>query len=345
MPTGVELGSASSPTSEVMAMPSTGRRPSETGSPASMPTTALATEPPDRLRSALHVLGSVVAPTSLLTALLIFFGRQHARHFFDYFGIDLSLLELTTQDYLIRSTDALFVPLTVGLSIALVLVWLNARLSAQIFDGPRATKHLLKASVGTAVVGLFLFAAGTVRVVFGFPASFSLAFPLSLGSGTLLLLYAAGLYRRAQPSHALREYLSTVALFEATGAFFLVGLSLFWAAGNYSAAVGEVRASQFAEEFTATLPRSVVYSTDRLHLDAVGVREVLCGEPGSEQSFRYDGMRLMLRSGGQYFFLPDAWSPAGGAAIVIPEGGNIRLQFAMPPKAATSQVSERNVGC
>ena len=36
-------------------------------------------------------------------------------------------------------------------------------------------------------------------------------------------------------------------------------------------------------------------------------------------------LRLMLRSGGHYFFLPDVWSPTAGVAIVIPEGDAVRL--------------------
>ena len=309
------------------------------------PATAPPTESTDRLRSALHVLGSVIAPTSLITALLIFFGRQHARHFFDYFGIDLSLLGLTTQDYLLRSIDALFVPLAAALSVALVVQWLHARFTAQFFSGPDGTKHLQQTTMVTAVIGLLLFVAGMVRIVFGFPPSFSLIFPLSLGSGTLLLLYASRLYRRAHRSLAVREGLNTVALFEATGAFFLVGLSLFWAAGNYSAAVGTSRASQFAQEFTTTLPRAILHSKEVLHLQAAGVHQTQCAGVASEPSFRYDGLRLMLRSGGQYFFLPDNWSTSDGVAIVIPEGDGMRIQLSMPPSAAPSLPRAEDADC
>jgi hypothetical protein len=286
-----------------------------------------------------------VAPTSLLTAVLIFFGRQHARNFFDYFGIDLTLLGLTTQDYLLRSIDALFVPLAVALSVTLVLQWLHARLVAQFFGGPDAGARIRQTATATAAVGLLLFAAGMVRVVFGFPSSYSLAFPLSLGSGTVLLLYAARLYRRSHPSSAVRQSLGTVALFEATGVFFLVGLSLFWAAGNYSAAVGRSRASQFAATFTTELPRAVLYSEERLHLRGAGVREVRCASDDAGTSFRYDGLRLMLRSGGQYVFLPDAWSPADGVALVIPEGEAVRLHLLVPPRAGGSSLTEDDAGC
>lgn len=314
-------------------MTSTGERPVEaptTGESASA--TEPPREPPDRLRSALHVLGSVVAPTSLLTAVLIFFGRQHARHFFDYFGIDLTLLGLTTQDYLLRSIDALFVPLTVGLSVALLMQWLHARWTAAFFTGPEATDHLRRAAVVTGIAGLMLFLLGMVRIVFGFPNSFSLAFPISLGLGTSLLLYAARLYRRAHPSPAVRQSLGTVALFEATGAFLLIGISLFWAAGNYSAAVGQSRAEEVGQSFRAMLPRAVVYSKDRLPLQSAGLDETGCAEGDPEGSFRYEGLRLMLRSGGHYFFLPDVWSPTDGVAMVIPEGDAVRLQL-MPPGA------------
>ncbi len=308
--------------------------PSEPQTPAASAAPSDAVEPPDRLRSALHVLGSVVAPTSLVTALLIYFGRQHARYLFGYFGVDLSLLGLTTQDYLVRSIDGFFVPVVVGLSAALVAQWLHARFSAQFFDGPDAREHLRRGAVVTGVVGLALFAVGMVRIVFGTPHSDSLVFPLSLGAGTLLILYASRLYRRAHPSRVVRQNLGGVALFEATGAFFLVGISLFWAVGNYSAGVGESRAIQISRTFTTTFPRATVYSRQPLHLRAAGVLETVCAPAGADPSFRYDGLRLLLRSGGHYFLLPDAWSPANGVAIVIRESDAVQLQFTMPAYAA-----------
>src|SRR3712207_2777614 len=59
----------------------------------------------EHLPRALRAIGSVVAPASLITALLFYFGVQHAHWYFHYFGINHTVMGLTTQDYLIRSAD------------------------------------------------------------------------------------------------------------------------------------------------------------------------------------------------------------------------------------------------
>jgi hypothetical protein len=113
--------------------------------------------------------------------------------------------------------------------------------------------------------------------------------------------------------------------------FVLVGLSLFWAASDYSAAVGRSRARQFVAELP-TYPDAVVYSNRSLSLHAPGVRELRCRDPEAAYRFRYDGLKLMLQAGDQYLFLPAAWSPRNGVAILVPRSDSLRLEF-LPPSA------------
>ena len=54
---------------------------------------------------------SVVAPLSLLTALMFYFGYAWARAQYDYFGIDVDTIGLSTQDYVMRSPAPLLTPL------------------------------------------------------------------------------------------------------------------------------------------------------------------------------------------------------------------------------------------
>ncbi len=287
-------------------------------------------EAPERLQAVVRVVGSVVAPTTLLTALLFYFGWAHAYWFFRYFGVDISLLGLTTQDYVMRSVDALLVPLTVALTVGLLALWAHLRLTAGLAAGPEWRRRLGVVGNALGICGLALMLVGLARVI-GLTRSFSLIYPLSLTAGTLLVLYASRLHRRRAGRGAPRVLAST-ALAEATAAFVLVGLSLFWAATNYAATVGETRARQFERELK-TSPAAVVYSKEDLRLDAPGVRKTVCDEPEGGYRFRYEGLRLMLRSAGQYFFLPESWSPADGIAIVVPEGDTVRLQFTVSANA------------
>ena len=75
--------------------------------------------PSPSARSALELAGLVVAPTTLVTALAFYFGWVLTNSRASYFGIDASALGFSTQDYLLRSADALFVPLGTALVLAL----------------------------------------------------------------------------------------------------------------------------------------------------------------------------------------------------------------------------------
>jgi hypothetical protein len=55
--------------------------------------------------------------------------------------------------------------------------------------------------------------------------------------------------------------------------------------------------------------------------------ELICGPREAAYRFRYEGLKLLLRAQDHYFFLPEAWSPSQGAAIVIPQSDAVRLEF------------------
>ena len=45
-------------------------------------------------------LATFAGSTTVLTAILFYFGWSRAYYFYDYLGVDSSLLNLTTRDYL-----------------------------------------------------------------------------------------------------------------------------------------------------------------------------------------------------------------------------------------------------
>src|SRR5215207_4454572 len=55
--------------------------------------------------------GSIIAPATLITTLLFYFGYVSSRAQYDYFGVDVDTIGLTTQDYVVRSPQPLLVPL------------------------------------------------------------------------------------------------------------------------------------------------------------------------------------------------------------------------------------------
>jgi hypothetical protein len=147
---------------------------------------------PESPSKALRVLGSVLAPTTVLTGLLFFFGRQHANWLLDYFGVPLSTTGLTAQDYLVRSADGLFAPIAVVLAAVLTLLWLYRFLRARLGDA--AWERLLRlatpVAVGCGLAGFAVAAVGVVR-----PEAFASSYSVpgaGLSLGVLFLAPARG---------------------------------------------------------------------------------------------------------------------------------------------------------
>jgi hypothetical protein len=273
-----------------------------------------------------RLLGTVVAPTTLLTSLLFYFGWSHAYYFYDYFGVNSTLLGLTTRDYVQRAVDGLFLPMMVVAGVGLLALWAHSLLRARLDEGPH--RRLLRLVAAIAAVGLVLAVGGFWSV---FVATrlrrylYGTAAPLSLALGVLLLVYAVQVWRsvaggRRVPGPAWGRVAEWAAV------FVLVGLSLFWAANNYSVAVGRQRAYQMVLDLPRE-PGVVLFSERSLSLAAPGVREVRCKDPQAGYRFRYDGLRLLPQSGDQYMLLPATWSRRNGVTILIPRNDSLRLEL------------------
>jgi hypothetical protein len=281
-----------------------------------------------------RLLGTVVAPTTLLTSLLFYFGWAHAYYFYDYFGINSTLLGLTTRDYVQRAADGLFIPMMVVACAGLLALWAHSLLRARLAEGPHP--WLLRLVIGIAAVGLVLTVGGFWSIFAATPLRrrlYGTAAPLSLALGVLLVVYAVhqwrslGVGRRTAgpPWGRVAEW---------GAVFVLVGLSLFWAAGNYSVAVGRQRAREMVLELPGE-PGVVLFSERSLSLIAPGVREVRCRDPQAGYRFRYDGLKLLPQSGDQYLLLPATWSRRNGVAILIPRNDSLRLELIPASARAT----------
>ncbi|MET9213052.1 MULTISPECIES: hypothetical protein [unclassified Nocardia] len=275
------------------------------------------------------MIRNFAAPTTLVTALLFFFGWSHAYWFFDYFGVNSTTIGLTTQDYLMRSQDSLFIPLAAG--ACLFLVYLLGRRVFQEFVVPRmsaAQRRLLV--LATLVVGSVLVVAGLVSIVVSSPLRSIVGAPgLCLVGGVVLVVAAVRVRRNDQGGGEPAADVLTAGEWGAV--FVLVGVGLFWAVADYSAAVGTGRAIEQVEQF-AHQPSVSVYADKRLGLAAPGVTELTCPASDAAYPFRYDGLKLVLQSGNQYLLLPESWNRDGGVAFLLPRSDANRIDF-FPPGA------------
>jgi hypothetical protein len=303
-------------------------RQTRTGAPAAESTDDDLTT---ALPKVLKVFSTVVAPTTLLTALLLYFGRMHATGLFRFLGVQYTVLDLSAQDYLVRSADGMIPPLVVVAGVTVIALWAHQALARTVAQDVR--RRLVRALTPVvAVTGLVLVGlavADTIRNGDVF-RSFPEARGLGLAIGTLLLAYAARLVRSVVATtpggRGPRSPGAAATMTEWAAVFVLVSVGLFWAVGTYAVGVGESRGRQLAAA-PPDLYAVTLYSEKSLSLAAPGVTATPCQDPDAAYRLRYDGLRMVVQSGGQYLLLPSGWTQENGAALLITRGSGTRLEF------------------
>jgi hypothetical protein len=285
----------------------------------------------DALPRLFKVFGGIVAPTSLLTGLLFYFGRSRAAGYYRFFHVNSTVLDLSTNDYLFSGVDGLFVPIAVTCLLALLFLWANRLLLTRV--PPAARRRTLRVLVpvsglaGVVLVGLAFADLLTEGGLFG---SNSATGGLCLAIGVILLVYAVRLVRLSPPrSPEPVPRRAATGLAEWAATFLLVSIGLFWAADAYAFGVGTGGAITLYRALP-TVPEAIVYSEQSLSLAVPGVTEVRCSDPDAEYRFRYDGLRLVRQAGNQYLLLPETWDRTTGAAVLLPRSNSIRLEFRAP---------------
>lgn len=129
-------------------------------------------------RGALELIGLVVAPTTLLTALAFYFGWTLINARARYFGIDPSTLGFSTSDYVLRSADALFVPVAVLAATGLAALTIHTAVRSRL-SHPRFRRIAVPVAWGVAALGVALLAVGAVGIFETLPNTHYLLAPLS----------------------------------------------------------------------------------------------------------------------------------------------------------------------
>lgn len=88
----------------------------------------------------LAIVGSIVAPSVLITGLLYYFGWIRARFALVYFGIDTNLIEYSTSDYVLRSVNIVFESSIRIAFIALILLVFHQLVVLRALDMPAESR-------------------------------------------------------------------------------------------------------------------------------------------------------------------------------------------------------------
>jgi hypothetical protein len=270
-----------------------------------------------------RVVGEIAAPATVVAALGFYIGTVRQATFAGYFGLDVSVLGLSTRDYALRSTDAL-VPFLLGVSLLVLLLVLLWSLAGSVLHQRPEFRHA--AVWGALALGTAGILAGVWRFERPVPLEGAyLVGPLSLGLGALLV--AGAIHEFAATTHVGGRHLQRHVAVAATAAtLVLVLLALFWAANDVARAQGGERAVELAGGL-GVLPEVVLHSDAPLYLTASGVEvETLSTDDGGHH-YRYLGLRLLVRGGDKFFLVPASWTRETGAVVVVDDDHRVRLEF------------------
>ena len=268
------------------------------------------------------VIAAIGPPITILTALLYYFGWTRTSAQASAMGLDVSLFGYSPQDYIIRSVNALYTPLVGALVASLLWLVIDRWLAALIKRAGKDGAWVARFTIIPIGIGI-LVAVGTLvfLIVEGRAVLFT---PYLIAAGVLLAAWGVRLHRKIVAADGQTISIEQRAT-ETTLVLALVTLLLFW--GSADVAQGLGRRLALTYEGTVTeLPRSAVYSSERLAIGVPNVHEEQIGTPESPE-YRYTGLRLLVLSGGRFFFLHDGWNLATGTVIILPDDNKVRMEF------------------
>jgi hypothetical protein len=295
-----------------------------------------------RIEQYISSAASVVAPLSLLTALMFYFGYASARAQYDYFGIDVDTIGLSTQDYVMRSPAPLLTPLLtfvlLGVAVASLHESLRRRIQAaraaaegtdptsperrRLRRWGRRARALTTAGWATLLVGVGLLLAYTYLAPrWGY---YPLVTPLVMAVGAGLALYGRRVARLLGKGQRFRPVVLLLAL--------ALAVNVFWATATFAEWSGRGTAMELANHLER-LPSVILDTTEQLHLTSPGIKETILqtdqGAPADGQTYfyRYRGLRLLIQGSDHLFLVPGGTWSASNSTLVVPLDGSVRMQF------------------
>jgi hypothetical protein len=266
-------------------------------------------------------LSSFVAPLTLVTALL------------RYFGIDVDIIGLSSQEFVMRSPGALFIPVMVLTLLAAAAIIGHRMLRRWLLAQERPVQRRVVGVIAWTGIG-FVLAGLALAFLVPFLSGWSwgqLLTPLFLAIGAGLAAYAASSVRALDSTSGGRSVVVLLVLVMLAGTF--------WATATIAQWWGLGQARSLAADLS-TLPAVVLDTQERLYpgndaitFQKLGDEASVDETSGSSATFgyRYFGLRLLAQGGGRLYLVPDQWS-ADASTLVVPFS-DVRVRFRFIPDA------------
>jgi hypothetical protein len=277
--------------------------------------TATNSQPSTALTAAGQVL-KLLAPISVLTGLLVYFGWVHTAAEARSWGIEASFFDLSTSDYVLRSTNAALVPLAdaLGLGIAVGVLW--RVLGRWVRRRPLTTRRRILAAT---------FAVSGILVVWSIHALPAARRDASTSASVVLMVGAVLL----------------AAAFDCTGiegrarlvmaALGLVVVGAFTYVTVYAGRTGAERAEQYNRE-VGHLAHLTIFSDHPLDLpETQGIRQAVLLHPARGPTYRYDCVDLLVRIADMLLVVPSHYAIDGRRqAIYTIDAHSVHVSFTGP---------------
>jgi hypothetical protein len=269
--------------------------------------------------NALRLVAAIGSPIALVTSLLFYFGWVRASVQARTLGYDTAILDWSIQDYILRSILVLFLPLMVLLVLMLLLLGLHRRLVVPMVESPRLGGVSTWLPRGLRASWIFWALAAIAVLLLDAPLS-GAALPLGFTFALLCAMYGDVLERRI--TGKARTSATAKALI-----LVLLAFSVFWDVERLARVMGEGYAEQIIAD-PRQLLSVTIYSPKSLEIRASGVVETKLGGAESAYRYRYDGLRLVQRSGDRYLLMGELWDSHSSRIIVVRDTDAIRMEFA-----------------
>ncbi|SEK19391.1 hypothetical protein [Rhodococcus maanshanensis] len=268
------------------------------------------------------VVGAVLAPTTLVTALCYYFGYVYTRKELAFFGVDCDALGLTSTDYVRGSVTVLYAPLLLLLVGWFAAVWIGEYAGRSIRTGQRP--HFVRNVARTALaVGAALILTGIAGVwAAGYTAHLTViswAFsPIALGLGGLLTIAGYWVLVASRAEQTSDKPTPTARVSQVLAISVMV-LALFSLMHSFASWLGNSDAQAIANGLWAKESVVTVVRDERLDVPRNLVAETLVeAQPGQPPAFRYQCFRTLVARSDLWVLVPAKWSSTNGYAVIVP---------------------------
>jgi len=269
----------------------------------------------DERASAREWLGTLASTIGILVALLYYFGWVRTTVQMHDLGSDPGVLDLSTQDYVLKSVNVLFVPAVILGVACLAAVREHERVVRLLRRRPSLAVALTRPNQFWRIVTIAL--ALTV-ILIAAPFTRQVAVPLSLTLALATWLYVERLRRRLlrRPAAPRRTLVVVLAV---------LLLATIWLTERLARTAGHLYAEDLLAN-PAQLPAVTLTLTQPALPVPPGAR-VNVSHLGDQEIYQYQGLRLLQASANRYVFLCVDHGNAQHRGLVIRDSDGVQVQL------------------